>query len=373
MSYLKKTDILILCKVVDNFGDIGFVYRLSRSLSRLRPALNLFLCVSDLSSFKRLAPKIDENAEMQQFKNWTIVKWNANEKTALAFKKNMPEIILECFQCSRPDWLEQILFSKTFQKTVQIINIDYLTAEDWAEEFHLLKSGTRSVNVKKINFFPGFTKKTGGLLLPEPARFKKESMENYFKVLIFSYERDFFPIVQAISDFSKNQKTMIFLASGQSEKPFLEAWEKAGKPFCVKKLPFLPQEEWDSLLFEMDFLFVRGEDSLARACFLGKPFIWHAYKQDDDWQLVKVDALLKKLEAHFPKDETSQFDSLSKIWRWYNGAQNLFEKTNPKDLIKQMLDESANGTLRKPFFDFSETLKANGDLAEKVLLYIDSL
>ena len=33
---LEKNKIMILCKVVDNFGDIGVVYRLERALSDLR-------------------------------------------------------------------------------------------------------------------------------------------------------------------------------------------------------------------------------------------------------------------------------------------------------------------------------------------------
>ena len=34
----KATDITLLCKVVDNFGDIGVVYRLARALKELSDA-----------------------------------------------------------------------------------------------------------------------------------------------------------------------------------------------------------------------------------------------------------------------------------------------------------------------------------------------
>ncbi|MDE6349393.1 MAG: elongation factor P maturation arginine rhamnosyltransferase EarP, partial [Treponemataceae bacterium] len=41
-------NITILCKVVDNFGDIGFVYRLARALTERDGQLRLRLIVSDL-------------------------------------------------------------------------------------------------------------------------------------------------------------------------------------------------------------------------------------------------------------------------------------------------------------------------------------
>ena len=43
--------------------------------------------------------------------------------------------------------------------------LDYLTAEPYAETFLCLKSLSRSARVQKVNFMPGFTPKTGGLIL----------------------------------------------------------------------------------------------------------------------------------------------------------------------------------------------------------------
>ena len=136
---LDKNNILILCKVVDNFGDIGVVYRLARALSDLRPSVNLTLVVSNLESFHKMASAIDPKKQIQDFhyKNsvWKIIDWNLQ---ASDFQLKTPvsqfSIILECFQCGRPDWLETLLFSDDFTETVQILNIDYLTAEDYAEE-----------------------------------------------------------------------------------------------------------------------------------------------------------------------------------------------------------------------------------------------
>ena len=172
-----KNKIMILCKVVDNFGDIGVVYRLARALSDLRPTLELTLVVSNLDSFHKMASQIDPKKQIQDFKYkntvWKIVDWHLTPNSSL-LTPNF-SIILECFQCGRPDWLEDILFEPDFTRTVQIIQIDYLTAEDYADEFHLLKSGTRKTNIKKVFFMPGFTEKTAGLIINRIEPFKEAS------------------------------------------------------------------------------------------------------------------------------------------------------------------------------------------------------
>ena len=68
-------------------------------------------------------------------------------------------------------------------------------------------------------------------------------------------------------------------------------------------MPFIDQNNYDSLLYCCDFNLVRGEDSLARAVLSGKPFIWNAYLQDNKYQRVKTEALLGKMEKYFQNRE----------------------------------------------------------------------
>ena len=185
----KTLDITILCKVVDNFGDIGFVYRLARSLSDLCPNLKLRIVADNLKSFSLLCPEIDPLKDDQNANGWQIFNWNA-EKTCLeTFRKNPPKIILECFQCGRPEWLETLLFTEKIPNVAHIIMIDYLTAEPYAETFHKLKSLTRSAKVQKVNFMPGFTKKTGGLILDkpflDPLKNRTYVNDKFFNILFF--------------------------------------------------------------------------------------------------------------------------------------------------------------------------------------------
>ena len=59
-------DITILCKVVDNFGDIGVVYRLAKSILNLSQnpqfaKTKIRLIVDDLTAFNKINDKIRQN------------------------------------------------------------------------------------------------------------------------------------------------------------------------------------------------------------------------------------------------------------------------------------------------------------------------
>jgi hypothetical protein len=60
----------------------------------------------------------------------------------------------------------------------------------------------------------------------------------------------------------------------------------------VQVVPFLDQPGYDRLLWCCDMNLVRGEDSLVRAIWAGRPFLWDIYPQQEDAHLVKLDALL---------------------------------------------------------------------------------
>ena len=384
------TDIMILCKVVDNFGDIGVVYRPARALSDVRPSLHLTLVVSNLESFHALAPHIDSQKAIQNVQYngsaWTILDWNQKSAEQPFSAFNFPfSIILECFQCGRPDWLEEILFADDFSKTVHILNIDYLTAEDYADEFHLLKSGTRKATIKKRFFMPGFTEKTGGLIINGKRKTENEKFSifnSHFSIFFFAYDFDCTALVAGIADFQAKMRAKqadfsvcVLVAAGISSAPFESAWKKANCPFKIEKIPFLPQEEFDSFILDMDFLFVRGEDSLARACLSGIPFVWQAYVQDENYQLVKVNALLERMKPFF---DAADFSLISTFWNQFNDAS--LDKGTGLDstLLSRLLyasytSDTTPPSLKNSFRTFSERLIQNGDLTQKLLAYMDSL
>src|SRR5690606_15762122 len=70
----------------------------------------------------------------------------------------------------------------------------------------------------------------------------------------------------------------------------------------VQHIPFVPQQDFDALLWSSDLNCIRGEDSLVRALWAGRPLLWHIYAQDEDAHLVKLDAWL----ARSPYPEQAQ-------------------------------------------------------------------
>ena len=397
-------DITILCRVVDNYGDIGFVYRLARELSSLSSIekTQLRLIVSDLKSFNAMAlpPGISTSLAVQNYNGWKVIDWNACAEGKCEFAEQPPKIILECFQCGRPEWLDEILFSAQTTQTVQIVNVEYLTAEDWADDFHLLKSGTRSALVKKINFMPGFTKKTGGLVLDKNfvscVHSKTAALEclkkyaskktvaliedtNLFRVIAFSYERNFENEARALSEFAKNsgRKVQVLLAPGLGNAPFKKA-AAAFKNISVYDLEYLPQLAWDALLTLADFSFIRGEDSFSRACLSGIPFVWHAYPQEEEFQLVKAAAVLKRMEPFFSAGDMSL---VKNVWLSYNRkpsvkmcdeACKVYNECTDAGYIPLLRILENYGGIKKSFAMFAQSLFANGNLAQNLLAFLQN-
>ena len=451
-----------MCKVVDNFGDAGFVVRLCRALLSLRDDLCLRVVCDDVGLLLRLEPAFalgDPVGVPQMSLRWgatnalllgchnttsgcaptppvgvpqmsprwdaptplvgvpqmplaaggkrvAVFDWNDGDACKDEFSRRPPRIILECFQCGRPLWLEAILFDSSFSQIVQIVNIEYLTAENWADGFHLLKSGTRAANVKKVNFMPGFSAKTGGLVLDGPflhckedssyARrvitqalgedFVGEGFDEPFKVLLFSYPRDLSFLARAIRRLSSVRRVRVFVASGAGLSSATAALSSAGVEFC--ELPFLPQRVWDALMSLVDFAFVRGEDSFARACLLGRPFVWQAYPQQGQFHLVKLAAFLQRLATpavdrfsflyNWDSSQEPSYDVWDELSR--RGVAGLLQSATPdrlEALLEQeafaLLEAASRGQLVSPFAHLSRTLLANGNLAEHLLAYLESL
>lgn len=391
-------EITVLCRVVDNFGDIGVVFRLCRALSELKKNLEIRLVVSNLDSFAKISKGIDSAKSFQKFCGWKIFDWNDNELCKKEFSRNPPEFILECFQCGRPEWLEEILFFPQFNLNVQIVNIEYLTAESWADDFHLLKSGTRSAKIKKINFMPGFTKKTGGLILDKnfmcclsekkyalnlakqnlDKKILSEDFSASFKIFVFSYPKNFDFLASAIKEFSLLKKVLVFIAPGAGSDSAKNSLEKFSVDFIL--LPFMQQEVWDAFLSLMDFSFVRGEDSFSRCCLLGNPFVWNIYPQEDEFHIVKLDAFLKRIKIPQIEKFSFLYNRNFKASCCPESLEILKEKKLPSEIEEinlemknEILSLLKNSEKLKPEFKkFSNEILKNGNLAENLLSFLET-
>ena len=394
-------EITVLCKVLDNFGDIGVVYRLCRSLMDIDGTLRLNLVVSGLGTFKRMADGIDPDLPFQTYRGWNIFDWDDGETCGKYFSENPPSVILQTFQCGLPDWLDEIIYGEEFSNAgnfCRIVNIEYLTAEKWADDFHLLEGATRSANVKKHFFMPGFTKKTGGLILDKnfteclsdenyrksrTASLAKEIQfsEDDFNILVFSYPKDFAFFFDAVERFSEKsaRKIRVYVAPGAGEESFKKTESEYGKKnFSVVHLPYLSQEVWDAFLCSMDFLFIRGEDSFARAALSGIPFLWNIYQQDGEFHLVKLKAFLDILGCGKINELSWLYNrnfglecgpEATDAWGKISECENEEEaRKRMAELLKEILfnlDE-----IKPSFQKLAERTLALGNLSEKLLEFL---
>lgn len=372
---MNSKNITVLCKVVDNFGDIGVAWRLCKSINKEQLKINnilmVRLIVDDLGAFNKIDDRVKVGVAFQVVEGIEIYDWNDDEFCHSVFFENDGEklsVILELFQCGRPQWMEKILFDEKLNRTVQIIMIDYLTAEKYAEDFHCLQSLTRSAKVQKVNFMPGFTNKTGGLIIDDAWK----TIENYNingPVLVFTYERNWQPLVKGIAE-SAEKNNIVMVAEGRGKKSFVEAWKNSGViDSCIlKELIYMNQKEWDEMMKKCSVLFIRGEESLSRACLSGIPFVWHAYPQSEEYQLVKMQALLDRMERHF---SAKNFEIIKNVWLDFNLPEQSVDSNKMKVDVCSFINSKE--LLHQGFKNFAESLLENGDLSKNLMDYIHQL
>jgi len=145
----------IFCNVIDNYGDIGVSWRLARQLAN-EFGVTVRLWVDDLASFAKLCPDADAALDNQTCRGVEIRQWRN------VFPEVLPAaLLIEAFGCKMP---ATYLAAMAQQDDPPVwINLEYLSAEDWVEGCHKLPSPKPPLT--RYFFFPGFTKKTGGLLL----------------------------------------------------------------------------------------------------------------------------------------------------------------------------------------------------------------
>ncbi len=293
----------IFCDIVDNYGDAGVCWRLARRLAQTSPIHNqdsIRLFCNDLNLLNLLAG--GDALEIGKQLNIQILPWE--DACTESFR---PDIIIEAFGCELPSYyLSQI---NQFPDSI-IINLDYLSAEEWIDSHHGLPS--HSNGIKKYFFFPGFSAKTGGVLKgnlpnktsPPPLSLKQPwelLIPNSMKISLFCYETP--EVIEFLEQLSQQNLPINLLVCYGQAQTTISKWIKndliLGKPSAFKNLniipiPFVSQDDFDWMLSQCDLNIVRGEDSFVRAQWAGKPFIWQIYPQSDNAHNIKLDAFLNK-------------------------------------------------------------------------------
>jgi uncharacterized repeat protein (TIGR03837 family) len=269
----------LFCRVIDNYGDIGVAWRLAADLAARGEAVRLW--TDDASALAWMAPQGAPRVE--------VLPWDAERAPG--------DVVVELFGCDPPAAQVAALTSRTVW-----INLEYLSAEDYVERSHGLPS-PRADGLTKWFFYPGFTRRTGGLLrepgLPaERARFDRDAWlaargirarPQEPLVSLFAYPHA--PVDALLERLLERGPVQLLLTAGMAEEP-------APRPgLTVRRLPWLSQPEFDRLLWACDLNCVRGEDSLVRAIWAGAPWLWHIYPQHDGVHATKLDALMHRLDA----------------------------------------------------------------------------
>ena len=308
---LKTLD--IFCEIIDNYGDIGVVYRTAKELQKIFPKSKIRAFLNKLDEFKKINSQVldlpSQNIDGIEYITFDYLRDNANELLTA-------QVIIEAFGCQIPKEYMEI----AYDNSELLINLEYLSAEDWIEDFHLQSSPLGRGKLKKVFFMPGFTEKSGGVIadsnyleriqrvLENKEFYEKkylsdiEDRENKIIGTLFSYEKNFTPLLEELK---KLDKDVVILAMGEKTQDSLR---KILKNFSIEDfrnslkygkieirfLNFLNQEEYEELINIVDFNFVRGEDSFIRAVLTGKPYMWHIYCQEEYAHMDKIEGFLDK-------------------------------------------------------------------------------
>ena len=380
----------IFCKVVDNYGDIGICWRLSRQLHD-EHGVAVTLWVDDMHSFQRICPAVISGMPVQEVAGVTVRHWH---EQAQAFSADqIADIVIEFFGCEIPEQYVAAMAAMTAWRAQPVwLNLEGLSAEAWVEGCHRLPSPHPRLPLTKHFFFPGFTAKTGGLLheatLPAACeRFQADQagVENFLaqlgvtpreaqalKVSLFCYPHA--PVAALFCAWQADHEAITCLVPEGVATPAIEAFLNAPAlvgavqtkgALTVRVIPFLPQPDYDRLLWTCALNFVRGEDSFVRAQWAGRPFIWHIYPQDKNLHHVKLRAFL-----HRRTDMGDGLAAATLRWNEVPVAGEDVELAWPN--IWQRLRAGLPG-LSKSSAEWTSQMLANGDLASNLLTFAATL
>jgi uncharacterized repeat protein (TIGR03837 family) len=319
----------IFCRVIDNFGDIGVCWRLSADLAARGQRVRLW--VDDASALAWLAPQVHPGVQVRA--------WGSLP----AAHEPPTQVLVEAFGCEiAPEFIANSarISSVTGEKYLWI-NLEYLSAEAYVERCHRLPSPVRegaALGEVKWFFYPGFTPATGGLLretglMERQARFDAaawraaqgpgtpDDAPDACWISLFCYEP---PALPALLQQCMQRPTRLLVTPGRAAAATRAALEnldknslqglpdKRGQLSISHRTP-CPQPAFDDMLWACDLNLVRGEDSLVRALWAGRPLVWQIYPQHDNAHHDKLHAFLDWLQAP---------ESLRRFHATWNGLGN---------------------------------------------------
>jgi uncharacterized repeat protein (TIGR03837 family) len=385
----------VFCQVVDNWGDLGVCWRLACNLAARGQRVRLW--VDDPTPLQWMAPQGCVGVELRHWpaRAGDVPVQGVGDVVVEAFGTEYATNFIASYAINtRASGQFGSKNNATEHPSPVWINLEYLSAESYVERSHGLPSPILHGPAQGFTrwfFYPGFTAQTGGLLresdLPQrQAAFKREAWlaekglpparEGEQFISLFCYESPALPALLAQLAQSPH-KTRLLVTHGraaQAVKTCLSTdfLSQIGHwpAYSLRKqlsnseqldsvqlgqlhlhwLPPLTQHDFDHLLWACDMNIVRGEDSLVRALWAGKPFAWHIYPQSDGAHAAKLAAFLDWLGA------PPALRAFHSVW---NGLQE-----SPHRLAVPLLQPGFAQAAR-------ERLLAQSNLADQLLGFVD--
>ena len=355
----------IFCDVIDNFGDAGVCLRLGRDLCNKKEQVNLFC--NDLEAIKKIIKKDDTKNQSLNISLWPKKEDNVELK----------DTVIQAFSVRLPDYI----YLNIKKNKALVINLEYLTAEPFADDCHKLPS--YSDGIESYFFFPGFTSMTGGLVientflqkikeklefLNNKSKYKNNIKDSY--VTLFSYKNSKIPhLLKNLTNLAKNQNSSLTVIVFEG-KPLnninnlLNLNLSVGDTYrlnnlIIKVSPMVNQDEYDSLLISAYINLVRGEDSIVRAMLTGNPFLWHIYPQEENAHIDKINALFDRMNE-FCTDKKS-VEILRQLTLSYNGASDYIVDFDISSFIEKWKHLSE---------EWRDHLLSLGSLTDNLLAFI---
>lgn len=351
----------IFCRIIDNYGDVGTCWRLSMDLAGRGHRVRLFL--DDLEALAWMAPGSHPGVE--------VAHWDRDGPAELG------DVVVAAFSCDLDEVTLRALGARHHAgRPCAWIQLEYLSAETFSARAHGCAApvlGGPAAGAPRFAYYPGFTSETGGLLRePDLQRRQKSfqasnwlaaqglSWQGQTLISLFCYQpARLAEVLTQLAD--SDQPVLLLVCAGRGAVAVRHALgagsRTAATPdltrgnLSVSFLPALAQIEYDHLLWACDLNFVRGEDSLVRAIWAGRPFIWNAYPQQDGAHHAKIQALMDAMQADASLRRFSKAwneseatcekldQPLSELVQWQRGARAwqdaLLEQT---DLSSRLLE-----------------------------------
>ncbi|WP_339858417.1 elongation factor P maturation arginine rhamnosyltransferase EarP [Pseudohongiella acticola] len=273
------------------------------------------------------------------------------------------------------------------------INLEYLSAEPWIESYHCqtslqtMQSGAgndrslATVVLHKAFFFPGFTAASGGLLRERDLLAKHDQWQTTLAqtrsellawldvdsrapvrvrrddaiwLSLFAYARQPGARQPGSPQSGNLALTSLFAALAEDPVPVLclvpvgnvlvDVADALGQPvvpdvgevlkkgsLSVLVIPFLPLDDYDRLLSACDLNIVRGEDSFVRAQWAARPLVWHAYPQQQNSHLDKLDAFLARYgDTDVPENSEDSLMQFNRFWNLDADCKKVWHDLRPQ-------------------------------------------